>query len=103
VIICTGCGRKNDDEARFCKKCGKKLQSSFQSTGPVSSGPAPLERFENKRLPADAWASLKRMAEAWVYVLILAAVGAGCMIQETWWPLYPTVGLIGLIAWFRRI
>ena len=40
---CTGCGSQNDDEARFCKGCGKAMSGSTPSAArpePVSPGPA---------------------------------------------------------------
>ncbi|WP_229597031.1 hypothetical protein [Pseudodesulfovibrio sediminis] len=44
-----------------------------------------------------------RMVEAWAYVLVLLGVGAGCAYFTTWWPMYPTVGILGLLLWFRRV
>ncbi|MDD3311899.1 hypothetical protein [Pseudodesulfovibrio sp.] len=51
----------------------------------------------NPRLP------LGRMVEAWAYVIVLAAVASACAWKEVWWPLYPAVGIIGLVAWLRKI
>ncbi|MUM76107.1 zinc-ribbon domain-containing protein [Pseudodesulfovibrio sp. F-1] len=103
MIICTGCGTKNDDEARFCEECGRKLQSS-RRTAPTGASPgAPLSRFRHQGIAPGTRTSLWRMAEAWAYVLMLAVVGAVCVVREVWWPLYPAVALLGLIAWLRRI
>lgn len=103
MIICTGCGRKNDDEVRFCEHCGKKLQSSRRAVQPVESGSGKLTRFRHKGLPQDQWLSLRRLFEAWCYLIILVGVGALCFFQQVLWPLYPAIGAIGLLLWFRRI
>jgi len=103
VILCTGCGTKNDDEARFCEACGRKLQSSRRAT-PVDGSPGrTLSRFRHQGLAPGTRISLRRMVEAWIYVLLLAGVGVVCVLREVWWPLYPAVAVLGLIAWLRRI
>lgn len=103
MIICTGCGKTNDDESRFCEKCGKKLQSSRQPVEPGTGAPAPLTRFEHVGIPEDRWAALKRMMEAWCYLGVLVGVAVVCAVYEIWWPLYPAVGLLGLLLFFRKI
>lgn len=51
----------------------------------------------------DARLGLRRLLEAWVYVLILLGVGAVCLVKQVWWPLYPAVGLLAALAYLRRI
>jgi len=103
VIICTKCGEKNSDEIRFCPKCGKKLQSSRQPTVLTDSSSSRLESFKHEGVSPQSWTSLMRMVEAWGYVALLVAVAVACAIYKTWWPLYPAVGLLGLMAWYRQI
>lgn len=103
MIICTGCGKPNDDESRFCAKCGKKLQSSRQPVDSGGDSSAPLTRFKHVGIPDDRWASLKRMVEAWCYLGVLVAVAVGCSFYDTWWPLYPAVGLLAVLLFFRKI
>lgn len=103
VITCTKCGTRNEDEARFCSKCNKKLQSSRQPYVPEEPSPAPLSRFTPQGLPPDQWRSFRRLLEAWVYLAVLIAVAGGCLYYETWWPLYPAVGVLVLLLRFRRI
>ena len=104
MITCTKCGEKNSDDTRFCTRCNHKLQSSLRGA-PAEESPVdePLGSFEHQGMPADAWRDLKRLAEAWAYLLLLAGVGAGCWWYRTWWPLYPTVGLLALLIYFRRV
>ena len=54
-------------------------------------------------MPADAWRDLKRMFEAWAYVLILAGTAGACWWYRTWWPLYPVVAVLVLLIFFRRV
>jgi len=54
-------------------------------------------------MPEERWHSLKRMLEAWCYLGLLVAVAVGCVAYETWWPLYPTIGVLGLLLFFRKI
>jgi hypothetical protein len=43
------------------------------------------------------------MAEAWGYVAVLGLAAAGCAVIDTWWPMYPAVGLVAVTAWLRRV
>ncbi|CCH48628.1 zinc-ribbon domain-containing protein [Pseudodesulfovibrio piezophilus] len=103
MIICTGCGRKNDDETRYCEQCGKKLQSSYQSPTFEPRTDSRLTRFTHQGMPPDKWESFRKLIEAWCYLLLLLLVGIGSLTYEVWWPLYPTVVGIGLLLYFRRI
>jgi hypothetical protein len=104
VITCTKCGGKSPDDTLACPKCGNKLQSSRRAApdnGAVAN--APLEPFRHHGVPGDLLRSLKRMLEAWAYVLILAGVAAACIVHRIWWPLYPAVALIALLLWVRKV
>ncbi|MBI5520589.1 MAG: zinc ribbon domain-containing protein [Desulfovibrio sp.] len=45
MIICTGCGTKNQDDARECSSCGRKLQSLWAVQQAQNGGlpPGPLD------------------------------------------------------------
>ena len=103
VITCNKCGAKNSDETRFCERCKNKLQSARQIVPTGESLEPPLESFRHRGVPEDSRRTLMRMIEAWGYVLLLAGVAAGCAVTETWWPLYPTVAVLGLLLWLRRV
>ncbi|BCS90107.1 hypothetical protein PSDVSF_33490 [Pseudodesulfovibrio sediminis] len=103
MITCTKCGEQNSDETRFCSKCNNKLQSSRKAAPTEEARHHPLEHFQHEGVPTDSWRALMRMVEAWAYVLVLLGVGAGCAYFTTWWPMYPTVGILGLLLWFRRV
>lgn len=103
MIICTGCGKKNDDESRFCEQCGKKLQSSRAPIFQESPSERPLGQFLHKGVSPESKHTLRRMIEAWAYIMLLGGVFGACLHYKTWWPLYPAVGVIGLIIWARRI
>lgn len=103
MIICTGCGKKNEDENRFCEQCGKKLQSSRAPIIPRDLSERPLGFFEHAGVPRDVWLSIRRMLEAWGYIAALIGIFAACMYYRTWWPLYPAIAVIGLILWARKI
>ncbi|HKI82227.1 MAG TPA: zinc-ribbon domain-containing protein [Pseudodesulfovibrio sp.] len=104
VITCTKCGAKNSDETLACPRCGNKLQSS-RRVAPTHGSPvnAPLEPFRHQSMSGDLLRSLKRMLEAWAYVLVLAGVATACIIYKLWWPLYPAVVLISLLLWLRKV
>jgi len=103
VITCTQCGVKNSDETRFCTQCGNKLQSNRQPVPSTDPANFWLEPFRHDGMPPESKLSLLRMVEAWGYVAVLVAVAIGCTVYSTWWPMYPAVGLLGLLAWLRRI
>lgn len=103
MIICTKCGAKSSDETLVCGHCGNKLQSSRRVSMNPTPANAPLERFHHQGLSPDILRSLKRMLEAWGYVLLLGGVAAGCISYRVWWPLYPTVAVIVLLLWLRRV
>ncbi|WP_419784987.1 zinc-ribbon domain-containing protein [Pseudodesulfovibrio sp.] len=103
MITCTRCGGKNADDNRFCEQCGNKLQSLSRAGSPVelSDRPSdPLTRIQNNGKPSPA---LARMFEAWIYILLLTVAAAICAWKDVWWPLYPTVAVIGIVAWLRKI
>ncbi|WP_319542629.1 zinc ribbon domain-containing protein [uncultured Pseudodesulfovibrio sp.] len=103
VITCTKCGEKNSDDTLICSRCKNKLQSLHRSTAQGQQQPRPLETFRHEGVPTDAWRSIMRMVEAWAYVLVLAGVAAACAYTKTWWPMYPAVGLLGLLIWYRQV
>lgn len=54
-------------------------------------------------MPQERWHSLRRLMEAWAYLLVLLGVGGYCFYKEIWWPLYPAITVIGVLLWLRRI
>lgn len=103
MITCTQCGAKNSDDTLYCKQCNKKLQSTPRQADETPVGKPPLERFEHEGISEDNWKSLRRMLEAWAYLIALVLVAAGCAFYEIWWPMYPTVLLLGVLIWLRRV
>ncbi|WP_071547143.1 zinc-ribbon domain-containing protein [Pseudodesulfovibrio hydrargyri] len=104
MITCTKCGTKSSDDTLACPKCGNKLQSSRRAAPDNGARTdAPLEPFRHHGVPGDLMRSLKRMLEAWAYVLILAGVAASCIVYRIWWPLYPAVAFIALLLWLRKV
>ena len=103
VITCTKCGAKNSDDTLLCAKCGNKLQSSRRAQATEAPEDGPLEPFRHHGLAPDLMRSLRRMLEAWLYVLLLGGVATGCYLYKIWWPLYPAVALIALLLWLRRV
>lgn len=43
MIVCTGCGAKNPDDAHACTSCGRKLQSRWAAPQPQATPAAPLD------------------------------------------------------------
>lgn len=62
-----------------------------------------MDRFATPEMPPSLWEGIKRLIEAWVYILVLVVVAVVCFVIQTWWPLYPAVGLLVLLAYHRRI
>jgi len=69
----------------------------------TDSSSSRLERFEHEGVSPEARLSLKRMFEAWGYVAVLGGIAVACLLYEIWWPMYPAVGLLGILIWLRRI
>jgi len=40
MILCTGCGTRNADDAHTCQTCGRKLQSRWSQTSAPADQPA---------------------------------------------------------------
>lgn len=103
MIVCTGCGSPNEDQARFCRKCGRKLQSSRL---PESNGTG--DRWElletlHTGTSKKTRAELAKMLEAGIYSLLVVGTTVGCAIFGTWWPLYVVMTLVALLAWTRKV
>lgn len=103
MILCTGCGTRNQDENRFCAKCGRKLQSDYKPSDFDSDTGGPLPPFRHNGVAPDLKNDLKRMIEAWCYVVLLGGVAAGCYFYGEWWPMYPALLVLGAIVWLRGI
>lgn len=43
MIVCTGCGARNPDEAHACASCGRKLQSRWAAPQPQAAPTEPLD------------------------------------------------------------
>jgi len=53
MIICTGCGGRNPDNARLCHNCGRKLQSQWAVPGTASGKPADADAAGQGGEPLD--------------------------------------------------
>lgn len=103
-MICTKCGQENPDEAYACARCGRKLQSARRA-GPETGGeedggrPAfrPFRPFEEEPSP------LGKYFESLAYACILAGGITAGIIYGVYWPIYVLAGIVGLVAWLRRI
>ncbi len=106
---CTKCGTASPDETRFCPVCGHKLQSDRQAgEGEQASPGDPAGRRDGSRLlDFQGWTrpgrGLGPYVEACVLAVILGGGAAACLLTGTVWPLYPLVGLCGLVIWLRRL
>lgn len=105
---CSKCGTQSPDTTRFCPVCGNKLQSG--------RGPGGNEGTEEESRPEEpgrhlldfqGWGASRhgfgRYVEASVYAAVLSAGVVGCLIYGHFWPLYPMLGVLGLVAWLRRL
>lgn len=100
MIICNKCGTPNEDSARFCAKCRKKIQSSW-TPPPESQASRPLDSFRPAQLSGTQRRELARMVEAWVYALILLLAAVACQMNGQWWPMWAVLFVVGLAALVR--
>jgi hypothetical protein len=117
MILCTGCGTKNADDARACEKCGRKLQSRWAAPV-VPNGEGNGGKHEGSILPEEVWQIIepvvlsveegadklvKACAETWAYALILLAGIVVYAFAEDWRYLAGSVALAAVLAWARGI
>ena len=102
MIVCTGCGRKNDDNALFCEGCGRKLQSRHRP-GADGGEYLPLDPGIPSRFLEFIGEGIGKYVESWLYVLFLVATAIACMWENDYRALYVAAPLVGLLAWLRKI
>ncbi|MDD4952146.1 MAG: zinc-ribbon domain-containing protein [Desulfovibrionaceae bacterium] len=103
MIRCTKCGTQNNDDDRFCCKCGQKLQSERR---PPSSKQAGEVRFLEKLSIVNLLAGramLKKCLETWIYCLAVLFAALYSVFLRSWLPLVLGVAVVGLVAWLRKI
>ena len=110
---CTGCGSQNDDDARFCRDCGKALSGSTlsaaryepASTGGTGDGMTLGYYVEGLQRYADFEGRASR-AEFWWFNLVLygiqiAIVVLGVVVLGTFSPALGTVFTV--ILWVHGL
>ena len=123
MILCTGCGTRNEDAARVCQSCGRKLQSRWAApqTPPDQAGQAgqvgqggpmgeptggpwrALTLLDSTHVDEGAAKLVRACAETWAYALILLAGAGLTMFTENWLWLGIGVVVAGVLAWARGI
>lgn len=120
MIVCTGCGTKNQDSAIACQGCGRKLQSRW-----AAPAPAPDAQNGQSRRPGGlgaaaepVWQLLQPVVrgfdegaaklmhsalETWAYGLTLVGCAVAAALTGDWWWLAGGVGGVALLAWLRGI
>ncbi|OIO05016.1 MAG: hypothetical protein AUJ49_01905 [Desulfovibrionaceae bacterium CG1_02_65_16] len=91
MIVCTGCGARNADDARVCQNCGRKLQSQWAVPGkPADAGRADADRVDADRVDAgratpDAWSGPGRRIASGLggEPLDLDALGGGPLPRDS--------------------
>ncbi|MBU1230341.1 MAG: zinc ribbon domain-containing protein [Proteobacteria bacterium] len=118
MIICTGCGTKNQDDAQACGKCGRKLQSRWSA--PAANGGQNGQGGGSKlsALAEPVWQAIEPIvhsieegadelvrscAETWAYALILIAGVGVYIVAEDWRYLAGSVALAAVLAKARGI
>jgi hypothetical protein len=117
MIVCTGCGTKNEDAAHACAKCGRKLQSRWAAPA-QGNGQNGQPGSKLAQLAEPVWQAIEPIvhgfdesagrlvraaAETWLYALILIAgvlVYAG---TEDWRFLAGSVALAAVLAKVRGV
>lgn len=117
MILCTGCGAKNPDDAHQCGSCGRKLQSrwaaSASQAGQAGAGASrPRSALESSwqalepilhTFDENAGRLVRKCAETWVYALLLI-FGVGLFaVTENWTFLAGAIVLAGGMAWLRGV
>ena len=67
-MFCPGCGKANDDNAKFCQSCGVSLQGAPVAAAASATVPVP---------PAGGYAGFGTRFVAWIIDLIVILVGSG--------------------------
>lgn len=100
-VICTSCGHDNSDTARFCPKCGRKLQSFCT----VPDAGRQVEEDPKLKLNFARLDSVffRRCFEAWTLLLMVAGGMSYGLVSDDWLPMYVLMPMAGLIAWLRKL
>ena len=100
MITCNKCGKKNNNAAKECSKCGHKLQSGRKRS---ERNVSRQERSDMFHLKLERDKRFSKHGEAWVYSLFLLGAVIFFTYNQIYWPLYALTPAIALLAWFRKI
>ncbi len=104
MMRCNKCGAENEDDARFCQACGHKLRS--RAASPLDASAPPEVQNPGETLDPSAPGACHgcgKYLEALIYAAILAAGVTVALMRGNITALYVLAGVVGLVAWLRRI